>query len=190
MIGEPEPFRPLIEATSDTQTGWVFWITGLSGSGKTTIGRLLFQQLRARHVNSVFLDGDNLRELFGNDLGYSAEERRRCAERYCRLSQALANQGLHVVIATICMFHECRRWSRQNIPNYYEIYLRVPLSVLSKRDGKQIYQGAFARPGGQVVGVDLPIEEPSNPDLLFDNDGSMTPRAIADSIWSRISTRL
>ena len=67
------------EIGSEGKRGWVFWVTGLSGSGKTTIGQLLFRRLRERAVNSVFLDGDVLRQVFGNDLGYTLEERRKCA---------------------------------------------------------------------------------------------------------------
>ena len=172
----------------DVQAGWVFWITGLSGSGKTTVGRLIFQQLRTRYAPSVFLDGDVLRDVFENNLGYSLEERRACARRYCRLSRMLAQQGLHVVIATISMFHECRRWNREHIANYYEIYLRAPLDLLAKRDRGELYRQAFTGAVKQVVGVDLPFEEPSNPDLIIDTGHSMLPQAAADCIWERIRT--
>ena len=59
--------------------GQVYWITGLSGAGKTTIGKIFYEKLRRKYANTVFLDGDMLREVFGNDLGYSDADRRNCA---------------------------------------------------------------------------------------------------------------
>ncbi|HEV8130453.1 MAG TPA: adenylyl-sulfate kinase [Acidobacteriota bacterium] len=175
-------------SVGDAPPGWVFWITGLSGSGKTTIGHLVFQQLRSRCAPSVFLDGNLLRDVFENDLGYSLEERKQCARRYCRLSRMLAHQGLHVVVATISMFHQCRRWNRKHIPNYYEIYLRAPLDSLTKRERGEFYRKAFAGELRQVVGVDLPFEEPLSADLIIDTGGSMTVQCAADYVWERIRT--
>ena len=63
------------------ENGTVYWITGLSGAGKTTIGKLFFRKLKSKKESSIFLDGDELRNVFGNDLGYSREERMQCAMR-------------------------------------------------------------------------------------------------------------
>ena len=70
----------------------VYWITGLSGAGKTTIGRLFYQKLKQDFPNTVFLDGDIMREVFGADLGYTEPERRKCAMRYARLCDMLKNR--------------------------------------------------------------------------------------------------
>ena len=77
-------------------TGMVYWITGLSGAGKTTIGTLFSKYLREKQKNVLFLDGDTLREVFGNDLGYSREDRFRCSMRYSRLCRLLSEQGQDV----------------------------------------------------------------------------------------------
>ena len=102
----------------------------------------------------------------------------------------LAGQGLNVVMATISMFHECREWNRANLPRYFEIYLRVPPDILSTR--RSLRLGANPAPSQSefVVGWDLPYEEPLNPDLIFDNDGSTAPQEVADSIWSRVEVLL
>ena len=178
------------EIGSEGKRGWVFWVTGLSGSGKTTIGQLLFQRLRGRAVNSVFLDGDVLRQAFGGDLGYTLEERRECARRYSRISALLAGQGLNVVMATISMFHECREWNRANLARYFEIYLRVTPDILSTR--RSLYGDANPKQSQTdfVVGRDLPFEEPLSPDLIFDNNGSKAPQEVADSIWNKIELLL
>ena len=102
-------------------TGIVYWLTGLSGAGKTTIGEHFFQMLRKQKENVIFLDGDVLREVFGNDLGYSKQDRFQCAMRYSRLCKLLSEQGQDVVLCTISMFRKVRDWNRQNINKYKEI---------------------------------------------------------------------
>ncbi len=104
----------------------MFWITGLPASGKTTIATLLVSRLRGRHSHAVLLDGDVLREVFEHDLGYSLEDRRRCARRYARLGRMLAVQGVHVVTATISLFEDVRRWNRAHLHRYVEVYVRAP----------------------------------------------------------------
>lgn len=161
--------------------GTVYWFTGLSGAGKTTIGRIFFERLRGQKENAVFLDGDTLREVFGNDLGYGKDDRFKCAMRYSRLCHLLAGQGQDVAICTISMFHEVRRWNRHNIEKYKEIYIEVPASVLVQRNQKNLYSS-----GGNVVGMDLEPELPDSSDIIVDNDGSITPEQAAAFIWERL----
>lgn len=172
---------------STTTPGTVYWFTGLSGAGKTTISRLFWTRLRERRValehasqGVVFLDGDILREVYGDDLGHSMADRRRVAMRNSRLCRMLSEQGVDVVIATISMFHDCRDWNRQNLPHYREIYLRVPIDVLHRRDQKGLYSRALRGEQADVLGVNAIPEEPLAPDLIIDNDGSITPDAVVD----------
>lgn len=157
----------------ETCSGCVFWITGLSGAGKTTLGRELSRQLRAAGHPVIFLDGDALRAAIAEDLGHSVDNRRQSAQRNARLCRLLAEQGTDVVCATISMFHDVQRWNRENIPGYREIYLRVPLEELRRRDGKGMYARAERGEARDVVGLDVPAEAPEAPDLILDNYGAL-----------------
>jgi glutamine kinase len=159
--------------------GLVFWITGLSGAGKSTLAQELWGRLRAAGRSVMLLDGDALRPAIAEDLGHNAVDRRRSAMRNARLCRLLAEQGTDVVCATISLFHEVQRWNRENIPGYREIYVRVTLQELIRRDNKGIYAKALSGQSGEVVGIDVLAEEPEKPDLVIDNDG---PLNVADAV--------
>lgn len=161
-------------------SGDVYWITGLSGAGKTTIGRLIYNELAAVKPNVVFLDGDELREVFGNDLGHSRADRIKSAMRNARLCKMLSEQGIDVVCATISLFHECQQWNRENIPGYIEIFLDVPITTLTERDRKGVYSKE-----SDIVGVHIEPEKPVQPDIVIINDGSDS----ADNVVRKIMTK-
>ena len=162
--------------------GAVYWITGLSGAGKTTIGKILYQKLREKYVNVLFLDGDTLRQVFGNDLGYSQEDRKKCAMRYSRLCDLLQRQGMYVVCCTISMFDSVREWNRENIENYREIYVKTSVKTLQERDQKGLYSDYLKGKEKELAGFQVGIEEPKQPDLLLKNDGEHTPEEQAERI--------
>lgn len=150
----------------------VVWIIGLSGAGKTTLATEVVSQLRKEVANAVLIDGDVVREMFGNDLDYSMEGRRRNADRICRLCKLLDGQGIHVVCAILSLFPESREWNRQNLPDYYEVYIDTPIDDLKKRDSKGLY-GRFAR--GEirdVAGLDIDFPVPDNAHLVIQNSRS------------------
>lgn len=153
----------------------VYWITGLSGAGKTTIGKILYEKMKKDYPNTVFLDGDTMRKVFGDDLGYTREERIKCAMRYSRLCAMLQEQDMNVICCTISMFDCVREWNRENIKNYKEIYIKVSMETLLKRDQKGLYSGTSIEKENVVAGVHVEVEEPKYPDLVLENDGERTP---------------
>lgn len=164
--------------------GKVFWITGLAGAGKTTIGSLFYKKLKAQQPNTVFLDGDMLRQAFGNDLGYSKEDRRKCAMRYSKICQLLQGQEINVICCTIAMFDNIREWNRENINNYKEIYLEVSMDTLQKRNQKGLYSNAARGIDNEVAGIQVDVELPKCPDLILKNDGDRTPEEQVEEIWN------
>ena len=157
--------------------GTVYFFTGLSGAGKTTVGSLFYQRLKNTKPNAVYLDGDEIRVAFGEDVGYTNDERLRWAGRIFRVCRLLSDQGIDVVCCSIAMFDTVRRWNREHIPNYKEIYIRVKKETLIQRNQKGLYTG-----GRNVVGVDLPFDEPQSPDLVLQNDGERTPLELVEEI--------
>jgi adenylylsulfate kinase-like enzyme len=147
----------------------VIWITGLSGAGKSVIGRRTYELLKARMANVVFVDGDAFRASWGDGIGHTPEDRRVVARRISRFCQFLGDQGIHVVCATISLFHEIQEWNRANIPGYFEVYIQAPLATLIARDPKGVYARARDGRDGHVVGLGIPFEEPLRPDLVLRN---------------------
>ncbi len=156
-----------------SEKGTVYFFTGLAGAGKTTIGGLFYQGLRAKKNNVFLADGDQTRSIFGRS-GYSTEARKDAARRGFRLWRELAEQGIDVVVCSIAMYDEIRNWNRENIENYKEIYIRVTRETLYHRDQKQLYSSGRK----EVVGVDLPYDEPQNADVIVENDGQEAPEEI------------
>jgi len=148
----------------------VIWIIGLSGTGKTTLASQVVERIRQLNGKVVLLDGDLIRTLFGNDVDHTIEGRRRNAERLSVLSKFLADQGIHVVAAVLSIFPEWRRWNRENIPAYSEVYLKASMQTLLRRDIKNLYARAARGEIVNVVGVDIPFPEPENPELVIEND--------------------
>ena len=171
---------------SETKKGGVFWITGLPGSGKSTIGRLLFERLKKQKDNVVFLDGDDLRIALSIKENYSYEERKKISFTYCRLCKMLAEQGIDVVIATVSLFHECHEWNRAHQPRYYECFLQVPMAILEKRNQKNLFSGEAAN----VVGIDVLFEAPKKPHMILENHGEVSPKEAEEELYQCIISYL
>jgi adenylylsulfate kinase-like enzyme len=148
----------------------VLWIIGLSGAGKTTLANEVVARLRKNDLKVVLLDGDIIRNLFKNDVDHTIEGRRRNAERISVLSKFLADEGIHIVAAVLSIFPEWQDWNRKNIPDYTEVYLKVSLDTLVKREIKNLYKEALKGELKNVVGVDIPFPEPLQADLTIDNE--------------------
>ena len=147
----------------------VVWILGLSASGKTAIGKEVYRQIKSGKENVVFLDGDMFRDIMGNDLGHTIQDRRTNAGRISRFCQYLDSQGIDVVCTVLSIFPDWLKWNRVNISEYFEIYIRVPFEVLLTRETKGLYKSALAGEKKNVVGVDIDFPEPVSPDLVVDN---------------------
>jgi cytidine diphosphoramidate kinase len=165
----------------------VIWLMGLSAAGKTTVARELVEHLRKTHSNLVFLDGDILREVWGDRLAHDIEGRAQNAHRISHLCRMLDQQGVHVVAAVLSLFPEWQKWNRENFNNYFEVFLDTPIEVLEKRDPRGLYARARAGKEKNVVGIDIPFPPPPFPDLKLSSPEVLDqPASIASRILSAL----
>lgn len=158
--------------------GTVYFFTGLAGAGKTTIGGMFYERLKAIRPDAVLKDGDSLRAASGH-RDYSTESRKNGAWGLFRSCLELADEGKDVVVCSISMYEEVRAWNRKHIEKYKEIYVKVSMETLRKRDQKGLYTTGVK----QVVGVDLPWDEPDSSDVVIENDREEAPKAIVDRLF-------
>ncbi|MGA8147261.1 MAG: adenylyl-sulfate kinase [Gallionellaceae bacterium] len=167
-------------------SGRVIWITGLSGAGKSTLASGVVQRMRALGDAVVLLDGDVLREVFGavatNAENHGRDGRLALAFQYAHLCRVIAGQGLTVVIATISLFGEIHAWNRANLPGYVEVYLKVPVEELRRRDPKGIYRRFDAGEIADVAGLDLPVDEPDAADWVVEFDPAISANAALEDL--------
>jgi adenylylsulfate kinase len=148
------------------------WLIGLSGTGKTTLAREIVKVAEAKNKKILLLDGDVVREIFGNDLGYSMKDRLINAQRFCQMGKFLDDQGVDVVCAILSLFPETRKWNRENLKNYYEVFIDTPIKALVERDSKGIYGRYKRNETSNVAGMDIEFKIPDKPDLVIENIGS------------------
>lgn len=160
------------------EKGTVYFFTGLAGAGKTTIGGLFYRRLKEKKPNVILADGDKMR-IITLSTGYSTQERLDRALQSFRLWKEIAEQGIDVVVCSIAMYDPVRDWNREHIENYKEVYVKAKRETLYRRDQKGLYTSGMK----DVVGVDLPYDEPKEPDVLIENDGQETPETIVNRLW-------
>lgn len=139
------------------------------------------------------LDGDELREVFGatvsNTQNHGREGRLALAMQYAHLCRVIAAQGLTVVISTISLFREVHAWNRTHMPGYFEVYLKVPMEELRRRDPKGIYQRYDSGDISNVAGLDLAIDEPESADWVAEFVPGRSAQVLADELMEILKVR-
>lgn len=143
-----------------------YWITGLSGAGKTTLAK----KIKSKINNSILLDGDIIREILNISYGYDIDSRLKLAYVYAKMAKMMVENNINVICSTISLFHEVQYWNRKNIPGYVEVFLDVDMHELERRDPKHIYSKSKSGNLKNVVGVDIAAEFPLNPDYRIRNN--------------------
>ena len=148
----------------------IIWITGISGSGKTTIAKSIVSMFHKEIPEMINVDGDEIRELFNDKLGYSEKDRYIQIQRIQRLCYLLEKQNQVVVASALYSREDLLQWNRKNFYEYYEIYLSASIALVKKRDVKGLYKRVEKGLEKNVVGVDIPWSVPKSPDLKIDCD--------------------
>jgi len=146
------------------QRGIVIWLTGLSGSGKTTIANHLERRLNSEGIITKLLDGDNIRTGVGNNLGFSTEDRAENIRRIAEVAKLFMNTGIVTICSFISPTKEIRAKARAIIgtADFHEVYINTPLEICEKRDVKGLYQKARAGEITNFTGIGAPYENPDN----------------------------
>ncbi len=147
----------------------VIWLTGLSGSGKTTIAKRLSQKLDAAGIKNELIDGDDLRKKFPG-LGFSKDDRLKQAERAIELVQKIENTNTIIIVALITPYAISRTSAKLKCQNYLEVYLSTSLKTCIERDPKGLYKKALSGELQNFTGISDPYEIPESPDLVIDTE--------------------
>jgi adenylyl-sulfate kinase len=166
--------------------GVTVWLTGLSGSGKTTVSRGVEAELRSRGIDRVeVLDGDIVRTHLSKGLGFSKEDRDINIRRIAFVCHLLSRNGVIVIAAAISPYAALREEARRTIGSFVEVYCRCPVEVLKERDPKGLYRRALAGELPNLTGVSDPYEEPAAPEVLLETD-RQTPEESVGLVVARL----
>ena len=162
--------------------GFTVWLTGLSGSGKSTIAARLAAELRARGLAVVVLDGDEIRAGLSADLGFGRDDRDTQVRRVGWICELLARSGIVAIAALVSPYRAARAEVRARVGRFLEVFVEAPLATLAERDTKGLYGGAARGEVSDLTGVGDPYEPPEAPDVHCLSDGTETPEACAKRI--------
>lgn len=169
------------------QNAKVVWLTGLSGSGKTTIGVALEKKLFDNGYLTQVLDGDNIRSGINNNLKFTEEDRYENIRRIAEVTKLFLNCGLITINCFIAPTKKIRDIARQILgrENIIEVYVSTPIEVCEKRDTKGLYAKARAGELKNFTGISSPFEIPSMPDVVVDTSVLSLPQAV-DKVYNFI----
>ena len=162
--------------------GILFWITGLSGSGKTTIAEKIKNDISNKYGPTVIMSGDDLRKMF--DLKkFSRQDRLTYALSYSKFCKCITDNKINIILSTISMFHKVRKWNRKNINNYVEIYIQSDINKIIKQKNKFFYKKNYKN----IIGKDIKPEFPKSPHIIIKNDFGKSINVLAKELIKKIS---
>jgi len=164
------------------QKGFTLWLTGLSGSGKTAIAKVVAQELRDRGLKVERLDGDIVRQSLTSDLGFTKADRNENIKRVTFVAKLLTRNGVAVVCSFISPYRARRAKTRQEIGEFIEVFVECPVEVCAERDVKGLYAKAFAGEIKDFTGVSDPYEEPENPEIVCHTAEETVEESVAQVI--------
>ena len=152
------------------QRGIMIWMTGLSGSGKSTVAIGVERELQKRGILCRILDGDNIRAGINSNLGFSEEDRRENIRRIAEIGKLFVDTGIVTIACFVSPTKELREMAREIIgeKDFREVYIATPLEECERRDVKGLYARARRGEVKDFTGISAPFEAPTNPDLSLD----------------------
>ncbi|MDC0628370.1 adenylyl-sulfate kinase [Pelagibacteraceae bacterium] len=166
--------------------GILFWVTGLSGSGKTTISKKMQNDIQKIYGPTLLISGDDIREIF-DFKDYSAAKRLTLVMKYCKFAKFITNQNVNLIFAVVGMMDKIRNWNKKNITNYLEIYIKSDLKKIIKFKKKKIYHEKGV---GDIVGLSIKPEFPRNPDIIVNNNLKTDIKSLAKQLINKIQKKI
>ncbi|HUI01307.1 MAG TPA: adenylyl-sulfate kinase [Nitrososphaerales archaeon] len=169
------------------EEGFALWMTGLPGSGKSTLSAVLKEKFESQGRRVEILDGDEVRKGLSRDLGLSREDREEHAWRVSFVSKLLARNGVIAIVALISPYRTSRDSARQMVgpERFVEVYVKASLAECERRDPKGLYKKARKGEITNMTGIQDPYEEPEHPDVVVETEKG-TPQQSADLIIARL----
>ncbi len=185
-----ETVTPALRAEAKAQSPLVVWLTGLPGSGKSTIANIVESKLLALGRQTMLLDGDNLRQGLNADLGFDAAGRSENVRRVGEVAKLMTDAGLITIVALVSPFQADRRRAAALLPEgrFLEIFVDTPIEICRRRDPKGLYEKADQGKVLNLTGRDQPYEPPEAPDLVL-RTAALTAEHAADRVVELVMSR-
>jgi len=155
-----------------TKEGSTLWFTGLHGSGKSTIARGIAEILSKQKIPFVLFDGDEIRKIISSDLGFSTDDRNKHLKRVADISKLISKGNILTIVSVASPTEQSREYVKKIFKNVLVVYVKCSVEECKRRDSKGHYKKAMEKEKGfeNFVGVNLPFEEPKNPDIVLETD--------------------
>ena len=163
--------------------GILFRISGLSGSGKTTISKKIKKDIVKLYGPTLLVSGDNLRKIFKFDK-FTYSERVLLSKKFCKFAKFITDQKINLIFASVGMMDIIREWYRKNVDNYVEIYIKSDLKKIIKLKRKKIYQNR--KKNHNIVGITIKPELPKKSDIIINNDFKKSVDQLSKNLVKRI----
>ncbi len=154
-------------APVDCEPGFVLWLMGPTSGGKTTVAEKLTEQLRTSGIMVLHYDGDEVRDFFGDNLGFEPSDRMRVVSTLIHLANKAAQTGVNVIVSALTANEDARRLVKGEVGNLITGYIKCPIEVCAARDPKGLYALASSGKIDTLIGLNSEYRAPENPDIVI-----------------------
>ncbi len=165
--------------------GILFWITGLSGSGKTQIAKKIHLSISKKYGPTICISGDEVRKIL-NLNGYDKNQRLEIGKNYIFLAKLITDQKINVIFAVVGLFHKLHKINKATFKNYLEIYIKSEIKKLKMQKKKYFYRKKVKN----VWGMDIKPEFPKKPDIVIFNDFKKNINELSKELLSKIKKKV